>query len=68
MKKMHLSILKEVFRMSQILENPRGGCVLAGINSVLGALDKVCPILDRCRVSHMVVYNATGNIYLFEGI
>ena len=30
--------------MSQILENPRGGCVLAGINSVLGALDKVCPI------------------------
>ena len=31
--------------MSQILENPRGGCVLAGINSVLGALDKVCPIL-----------------------
>ena len=33
--------------MSQILENPRGGCVLAGINSVLGALDKVCPILMR---------------------
>lgn len=31
--------------MSEILENPRGGCVLAGINSVLGALDKVCPIL-----------------------
>lgn len=31
--------------MSQILENPRGGCVLAGINSVLGALDKACPIL-----------------------
>lgn len=30
--------------MSQILENPRGGCVLAGINSVLEALDKVCPI------------------------
>lgn len=30
--------------MSQILENPRGGCVLAGINSVLGALNKVCPI------------------------
>ena len=30
--------------MSQILENPRGGCVLAGINSVLGAIDKVCPI------------------------
>lgn len=30
--------------MSQILENPRGGCVLAGINSVLGALDRVCPI------------------------
>ncbi len=31
--------------MSQITENPRGGCVLAGINSVLGALHKVCPIL-----------------------
>lgn len=31
--------------MSQILENPRGGCVLAGINSVLAAMDRVCPIL-----------------------
>lgn len=31
--------------MSQIIENPRGGCVLAGINSVLGAINKVCPIL-----------------------
>ena len=30
--------------MSQILENPRGGCVLAGINSVLAAIDRVCPI------------------------
>lgn len=30
--------------MSQILENPRGGCVLAGICSVLEAIDKVCPI------------------------
>lgn len=30
--------------MSEILENPRGGCVLAGINSVLGAIDRVCPI------------------------
>lgn len=30
--------------MSQILENPRGGCVLAGINSVLGAIDRVCPV------------------------
>lgn len=30
--------------MSEILENPRGGCVLAGINSVLGAIYKVCPI------------------------
>lgn len=30
--------------MSQVLENPRGGCVLAGINSVLGALDRVCPV------------------------
>ncbi len=31
--------------MSFITENPRGGCVLAGINSVLGALDRVCPVL-----------------------
>ncbi len=31
--------------MSEILENPRGGCVLAGINSVLGAIYGVCPIL-----------------------
>lgn len=31
--------------MSFVTENPRGGCVLAGINSVLGALDRVCPIL-----------------------
>ena len=30
--------------MSQVIENPRGGCVLAGINSVLGALNRVCPI------------------------
>lgn len=31
--------------MSEILENPRGGCVLAGINSVLGAINRACPIL-----------------------
>lgn len=30
--------------MSAVMENPKGGCVLAGINSVLGAIDKVCPI------------------------
>lgn len=30
--------------MSQMMENPKGGCVLAGINSVLGAIDKVCPV------------------------
>lgn len=30
--------------MSQILENPRGGCVLAGICSVLEAIDRVCPV------------------------
>ncbi len=30
--------------MSEIMENPKGGCALAGINSVLGALDRVCPI------------------------
>lgn len=31
--------------MSEVVENPRGGCVLAGINYTLGALDRVCPIL-----------------------
>lgn len=31
--------------MSEILENPRGGCALAGINSVLGAINRVCPIM-----------------------
>lgn len=30
--------------MSEIMENPKGGCVLAGINSVLSALNRVCPI------------------------
>lgn len=30
--------------MSSIVENPRGGCVLAGINATLAALDRVCPI------------------------
>lgn len=30
--------------MSDILENPRGGCVLAGIASVLEAIDRVCPV------------------------
>lgn len=45
MKRMRLSILqKEETDMSQIMENPKGGCVLAGINSVLGAIHKVCPI------------------------
>ena len=31
--------------MSFVTENPRGGCVLAGVNSVLAAIDRVCPIL-----------------------
>lgn len=30
--------------MSFVTENPRGGCVLSGINSVLAAIDRVCPI------------------------
>lgn len=30
--------------MSEIAENPRGGCVLAGVSSVLEAIDRVCPI------------------------
>lgn len=31
--------------MSLVTENPRGGCVLSGINSVLSAIDHICPIL-----------------------
>ncbi|MGN0728323.1 nitrogenase component 1 [Treponema sp.] len=31
--------------MSFVTENPRGGCVLAGINSVLSAIHRVCPVL-----------------------
>ncbi|HCA21962.1 MAG TPA: nitrogenase molybdenum-iron protein, alpha and beta chain, partial [Lachnospiraceae bacterium] len=30
--------------MSAITENPRGGCVLAGINSNLSAIGGVCPV------------------------
>lgn len=30
--------------MSNITENPRGGCVLAGINSTLSAISRICPI------------------------
>lgn len=45
MKRMPLNILQEEKVMSNIVENPRGGCVLAGINDVLGAIDRVCPIL-----------------------
>lgn len=30
--------------MSEVIENPRGGCVLSGIRAVLGAIDRVCPI------------------------
>lgn len=30
--------------MANIVENPRGGCVLAGINNVLGTMDRVCPV------------------------
>lgn len=30
--------------MSSVVENPRGGCVLAGINAVLGAIDRACPV------------------------
>lgn len=30
--------------MSNVVENPRGGCVLSGINAVLGAMAGTCPI------------------------
>lgn len=30
--------------MSIVTESPRGNCVLGGINAVLGAVDRVCPI------------------------
>lgn len=35
---------RENRNMSMIMENPKGGCVLAGINAVLSAIDRVCPI------------------------
>lgn len=31
--------------MSEVTENPRGGCVLAGINNALTPMQRVCPIL-----------------------
>ena len=31
--------------MSSIVQNPRGGCVLSGINAVVGAMRGFCPIL-----------------------
>ncbi len=33
--------------MSHIMENPKGGCVLAGINAVLGAMRESTPFLGR---------------------
>lgn len=30
--------------MSNVTESPRGNCVLGGINAVLGAVDRACPI------------------------
>lgn len=30
--------------MSKVTESPRGNCALGGINAVLGAVDRVCPI------------------------
>lgn len=30
--------------MSEVTENPRGGCALAGINAVLSAVDRFCPV------------------------
>ncbi len=51
--------------MSEILENPRGGCVLAGINSVLGAIHKVCPILHSgpgcCMQTSAAEQGQSGN-------
>lgn len=51
--------------MSNVVENPRGGCVLAGINSVLGAIDKVCPILHSgpgcCMQTSAAEQGQSGN-------
>lgn len=51
--------------MSNVVENPRGGCVLAGINSVLGAINKVCPIFHAgpgcCMQTSAAEQGQSGN-------
>lgn len=51
--------------MSSITENPRGGCVLAGANSVLGALARVCPIFHSgpgcCMQASAAEMGQSGN-------
>ncbi|MGL6199616.1 MAG: nitrogenase component 1 [Lachnospiraceae bacterium] len=51
--------------MSEVVENPRGGCVLAGINSVLGAIDRLCPVFHAgpgcCMQTAAAEYGQSGN-------
>lgn len=51
--------------MSEILENPRGGCVLAGINDVLGAINRACPVFHAgpgcCMQTSAAEQGQSGN-------
>lgn len=51
--------------MSEIVENPRGGCVLAGINDVLGAMHRVCPVFHSgpgcCMQTSAAEQGQSGN-------
>lgn len=51
--------------MSEILENPRGGCVLAGINDVLGAINRACPVFHSgpgcCMQTSAAEQGQSGN-------
>lgn len=53
--------------MSQITENPRGGCTLAGINSVLSAIQDVCPIYHSgpgCNMQNVGAEHSQAGIKL----
>jgi len=51
--------------MSDVLENPRGGCVLAGITDVLGAAHRLCPIFHSgpgcCMQASAAEQGQSGN-------
>lgn len=46
--------------MSQILENPRGGCILSGISSTLAAIEGFCPVFHAGPGCTMQTSASTG--------